>query len=527
MPRMAHRRHLVPAARYCGVCWLGVVIGCGPPEYTIEPVNGPLTIEVRNIGDTPLNVTRQVGLWGTIGTGNGSLRVNGQAMEIEANGTFSTVVPLPEGEPAVLRLIASLGDSSISRDILVHRTSAARVESTIDADTVLRTTTGWVRLHRPPSDTADAPTQARPIYSRWTPGGALAIALPQETTWPIDAELRGSVRLLLSGGTAVWVPRDEAITVAASSQAMLPGTTVDVVSDIESAIIRIPLQDATASTVDLLRDTVTWTVYRATLPAMRQVIDDSLLREVEVSMPVAGEVRVRGVLAGPVLGWRVRFVNGAMQLELRRDRVTSLRGLRVAVDAGHPPGGATGPSGTREDALTLRVAREMAQQLESRGATPILIRNDTLPLSLDARLVRAEASGAHVFVSLHADAPGDGRHPATADFTRVHWWQPMSRALAADVLDSLAPALGTRADDAPRNNLAVLRASWFPAVLVEPTTIALPHREAFLASERGVQQYAAGLVAGIAAWAEGPRHSRFATSIQASAEDGRLRRGAQ
>jgi N-acetylmuramoyl-L-alanine amidase len=157
----------------------------------------------------------------------------------------------------------------------------------------------------------------------------------------------------------------------------------------------------------------------------------------------------------------------------------------------------------------------VARQLEARGAVAILVRNDTMPLSLDARLVIAE------------EPPGDGRHPSSADFTRIHWWQPFSRALAEEVLDSLAPAIGTRADMAPRNNLAVLRASWFPAVLVEPTTIALPRREAFLASEHGMRQYAAGVVGGITAWAGGSRHSRFAPTPGRSTRDGRLQRGAQ
>ena len=82
----------------------------------------------------------------------------------------------------------------------------------------------------------------------------------------------------------------------------------------------------------------------------------------------------------------------------------------------------------------------------------------------------------------------------------MHWWQPLSRALARAVLDSLSPALDTEPNGFPRSNLAVLRASWFPAVLVEPTTLALPRREAFLASDDGVARYARGVVAGITAW---------------------------
>lgn len=454
---------------------------------------------MRNIDTMALNVTDRVGLWGTIGTGRGTLTVNGTDIAIEPNGTFAALVQLPDEEPAALTLLASEGDSTISRVVMVRRANAETAANHAVVDTPVPAS-GWVRLVRPLSDTADAATQARPIYSRWTPGGALAVALPQETTWPVDASTDSALRLRLSEGVAVWVPRSEAPSVPAPRDSLIAVTAMQLGGDSSRSQVSLSMTSATASTVDIMHDTVTWTLYRSRMATDKRSLDDEFVRSLEASTPNPGRVQVRVVLSAVPLGWRVAYRNGAMVLDLRRDLVTDLRGLRVAVDAGHPPGGATGPAGLREDVLTLRVAREIGRLLGERGATAILTREDSLPLSLDGRLVRAEAADAHVFVSLHADAPGDGRHPSSADFTRVHWWQPLSRSLASAMLGALFPALGTEPNGFPRSNLAVLRASWFPAILIEPTTIALPHREAFLASDEGVRRYAEGVVAGITAW---------------------------
>ena len=55
------------------------------------------------------------------------------------------------------------------------------------------------------------------------------------------------------------------------------------------------------------------------------------------------------------------------------------------------------------------------------------------------------------------------------------------------------------------NDLAVLRPTWFPAVLVEGTALVIPIREAYLRSPAGIADYAAGLVAGIRSWVESPQ----------------------
>ena len=106
-------------------------------------------------------------------------------------------------------------------------------------------------------------------------------------------------------------------------------------------------------------------------------------------------------------------------------------------------------------------------------------------------------------MSIHVNAPGDGRPPWSVDGTRVFWFQPQARRLAHSLLDSVAVALHVAGSGAGYSDLAVTRATWFPAVLVEGTGLTMPAREAYLRSPEGVADYAAGIVAGIQGWVVG------------------------
>jgi N-acetylmuramoyl-L-alanine amidase len=153
----------------------------------------------------------------------------------------------------------------------------------------------------------------------------------------------------------------------------------------------------------------------------------------------------------------------------------------------------------------LAVGQETARRLRELGATPILTRAGPEAVSLDERLVRAERAGAHLFVSIHANAPGDGRPPWSVDGTRAYWFQPNAWKLANALHDSVARVLRQPEGGIIYSNLAVLRGTWFPAVLVEGIALTVPLREAHLRTREGVAEYAAGLVAGIQGWAARPR----------------------
>lgn len=81
-------------------------------------------------------------------------------------------------------------------------------------------------------------------------------------------------------------------------------------------------------------------------------------------------------------------------------------GWVVVVDAGHGghDPGARGPSGTLEKDVTIAIARALARRLEDGGARVVLTRSDDTFVALGDRRKIANASGADLFVSIHANA---------------------------------------------------------------------------------------------------------------------------
>jgi N-acetylmuramoyl-L-alanine amidase len=206
-------------------------------------------------------------------------------------------------------------------------------------------------------------------------------------------------------------------------------------------------------------------------------------------------------LAQRVWGYRTRFDGRDLLLEVRRppaiDARNPLRGRTIVLDPGHPPLGATGPTGVREPVVTLAVARKAKSLLEAAGATVLLTRGDMSPVDLYPRTKFAELHDADVLVSIHANALPDGINPFRNNGTSVYYFQPRSTELGRALDREIAQALGLRDLGLGRGDYALVRPTWMPAALTEGAFMMMPDQEALLASEAGQWRYARGVVRGI------------------------------
>ena len=476
-----------------------VLVGCGKASPAIPPRDGPLELVVRYPGSALQVPAESVATWGSVGSGRAQLRVNGYRVRVEANGAFLGWLPLPPGSTPSLEFEATLDGRTVRARVPLDRAPAAA------PSTPMRPTHGWVRLRRLPSDTADSATQWRPVASRWYPGGPLALPLPLGARLPVDLRGADVVRLRLAEGIRPWVAAIDVDTLAPPRADPVPLGPVRLGAGNDGAEVSVATPEPMASSVELEGDRLRWSIFgaRHATRLVEAAAAPGPVRAVERQDGPAGEADVVLSLAGVPGGWRVRWRAGRLTL-IVREPWTPERGLAhliVALDAGHPPAGATGPTGLREDSVTLAVARAAARRLAELGARSVLVRPDERPLSLEARLSRAQEAGAQVFVSIHVNAPGDGRRPWLADGTEAFFTEPLARRLAAALGDSVAARTGQRRRGPTVADLAVLRTSWFPAALVEGTCLVLPGREAWLRTPAGIEAYAAGIVAGLARWA--------------------------
>jgi N-acetylmuramoyl-L-alanine amidase len=203
-----------------------------------------------------------------------------------------------------------------------------------------------------------------------------------------------------------------------------------------------------------------------------QQLDDHRYRiEIDTAEPIWGFLH----------GWNAA---GNLEVRLRRppivDPAAPFRGLTIAVDAGHPPGGAIGPTRLTEADANLMVTRHLVPMLQQAGARVVDIRPDTTTVPLINRPIMAIDNDSHLFVSVHFNAFPDGVNPFQNHGTlMLYYWDhslPFARHLQREVLQELGlPDRGVRFQD-----LAIARASWMPSVLTESMYMMFPEQEAAL-----------------------------------------------
>ena len=230
---------------------------------------------------------------------------------------------------------------------------------------------------------------------------------------------------------------------------------------------------------------------------------DSLVRQVAWDQEATDRVRVTLRLDRPVYGYLVLWdaARGGLVLRVRRppaiDGARPLRGLTIVVDAGHPPGGATGPTGLWEPVAVLPVAERVRELLQERGATVVMTRTTAEAVPLGDRGVMARRAGGHAFVSIHLNAFPDGVNPFVNAGTSTLFFHQHSEPLARLVQREMVRRFRTRDIGIHYQNLAVARPPWMPAILTEGLFLMFPEQEAALRSPAGRELYARAVTDGV------------------------------
>jgi len=353
-------------------------------------------------------------------------------------------------------------------------------------------------------DTARTGKTDRLTVGRAAPGATYNWFLPAGTRANVSGRLNGDLRLALSATSLAWVT-------VADAHALPLGTppvqatvgSVSLTSAPKSATLRIPLNARVPYLVTEDESSITVRLYGAAgdVDWMRYGGEDSLVSQMTWAQATADEVTITVDLSRDVWGYRTRWDRTDLMLEIKRPPVIQkahpLRGVRIVVDAGHPPGGATGPTGYREAEANLAVALKLQAMLEAGGADVLMTRTTDKPVDLSWRPLYADSVNADLLISVHNNALPDGVNPLTNSGTSVFYNQPRSAPLARDVQAALVQRLGLRDLGVGRGDLALVRPTWMPSILTEAMFMAIPEQEAALRVPLGQKMYAEGVYAGV------------------------------
>jgi N-acetylmuramoyl-L-alanine amidase len=344
------------------------------------------------------------------------------------------------------------------------------------------------------------------VSARTTVSGTYKWQLMPGTVLEVTGRQNGFTRVQLDDQLQVWVDSDE-ITMLPEGTALprrvTGGFRVNPSADYVDVVIGTgdrPAHHVEANGRDLIL-----TLYGVQAnPEISPIIgNDTLVRRMAWEQVTSDRVRLVFTLSQPAYGWLSLWdeVRRAFVLRVRRvpsiDARLPLAGLTIAVDPGHPPAGATGPTGLYEGDAVFPVGQLLVTLLEERGAKPVITRTSLAPVGLTERGVQSRRDNAHAFVSIHLNALPDGVNPFTANGTSTLFYHNASEPLARDVQRALQARFGLRDLGVHYQNLAVARPSWYPSVLAEGLFLMIPEQEAAMRDPAFQRRYAEALVAGL------------------------------
>ncbi len=332
----------------------------------------------------------------------------------------------------------------------------------------------------------------------------------QGTRLEVTGEQGDFLRVHVGGNSQSWIKRNAAIDLPSGT---LPARSVTrnlrVNATEASTIVEVPLQFRHAHRVEQFTNPhrLLLTIYGVVADSdrIRYKTKNSVVDEITwfQSEPTTCVFDIRTKQNQP-WGYDVRYDGTTLVLEIRHrpphaSKGGSMRGLRVALDAGHSPlsFGTIGPWGNTEASVTLAIAQVAKKEMERRGADVVMIQDGSREISLQERVNAAWRDKAHLYISIHADACGEGQNPREVQGFSVHYYQPQSHALAEAVHDVYGVKTGFRDEGLWRSNLAVCRGTQMPSLLLETAFLILPEYEELLMSPKTQRQVAESLIAGI------------------------------
>jgi len=307
------------------------------------------------------------------------------------------------------------------------------------------------------------------------PGGVEALAVGRAGDW---------YKLRLSRSQVAWVDRR---TVTPLPRGILPPQSFlrSLRTYRDSAAVRIELPLAGRHAFRVVEDdrrTLRLQLFGVTADTdwIRYDPRDPLIDYAAWSQPEEGLYELTIRLTKDLWGYDAYYRGSTLYLQVYRApaHVDDLKGKVIVLDPGHSRDpGSVGPTGLSEAEANLAIALELRDRLEGAGARVVMTRIDTAHVELADRPKIAAAAEADLFVSIHNNALPDGVNPLVNNGASAYYYHPHSVNLARAIHDELVSRTGLADHGFFHGNLAVLRPTGYPAVLVECTFMILPEQE--------------------------------------------------
>ncbi|MDP8238983.1 MAG: N-acetylmuramoyl-L-alanine amidase [Candidatus Hatepunaea meridiana] len=412
-------------------------------------------------------------IFGSVMPSDARLLVNEIEFDVEENGTFLAFVPL-DWEKKRYELIAIHNNDSavLTLPFNAYNTSQKQERSKLSFPRLIELTGG---------------------VARTDPQGAYYI-FPESGTIVVTEEYKqGYFKIRLSNGRAVWIMakyvKDVGQIENLPTPVMMYGTVkpsgkwVDIVMPVGRKVLYRTWEITNPDKIFIeLYNVISHIDRIAYTPGT------DLVREVIWDQPEDSVVRLEILLSQPSWGYKVEWEADDLILKVRRPPKLKcgVKGLNIVIDPGHGDKdlGAVGSTGLTEKEINLKVALELGSYLMRKGAKVILTRYNDSFIELKDRTLFAEKVEADILISLHHNALPDGVNPFGNYGTGTYYYRPQSRLLAECMQKELVKKLRFPDEGVYYNNLALVRTTAMPSVLIEAAYMMLPKQEAEMLDDK-------------------------------------------
>lgn len=453
-------------------------------------------------------------IFGSVGVGYADLKINGYVVPVAPSGGFLAFLPMPPN--GVYEFQVQIGTEF---DTFTHSYAPPSLPSPGSSSAVPPTLQRFAGPQRATVITGSDTLQTGSDVAGATP----SINADRKWFFPRGAVLKATgrqgnqVQVALSDNVTAWVP-DTSLRVDSSYTSTTTGARTAGTPSFNAYPGFTDVRVSSGFAPFLIEQSdrqITLTLYGLKTPskAIGGNTIDTMIADVNWSSTSADGSRLTILLQQPLWGFKVFYDrDGAVVLRVRRppviDMNSPLSGRRILVDAGHPPAGATGPTGLKESEANLAIALPLAQKLRAKGATVIMTR--TTPqaprsmtnsaIDLWARAEMAVNNDAEILLSVHNNAFPDGVNPFTNVGTSTYYYHAHARDLARALQNSLLKVTNLPDKLANQRSLAVVRPTWMPATLTESLYMMFPDQEMMLRDPQFTERLAQAHVEGLEAF---------------------------
>jgi|GEM_PF-428260 N-acetylmuramoyl-L-alanine amidase len=428
-------------------------------------------------------------IFGSVLPTNAALKINGVSVPLEKSGAFLAYLPVDWGSQTY-RLEAIINsNTSIEKMLPFSDRSVAQkdesVEEIINFPIELTLSAGVARSH---------------------PDGVYYLFPFQGTKIKAVSKEKGQYQVPLSSEKSVWVAEKHIVNKSPYIKRPNPIAWKAIVTEVElGEEVVIPLNSKPLYRVlsSGNSNTLSLDVYNVTthIDIISYQNPAKIIREVVWEVPSDNVMRIKIRLSNKHWGYKVSYEDNALRILVRKppNIRRGVRGLTIAVDPGHggESDGSIGPLRTTEKEVNLRVALQLRDILESKGATVMLTRDVNKTLGLLERIKMAEDANADLMISLHHNALGDGKDPFGNLGTGVHYYNSLSRGLAEKIQAAVHKELDIYNEGVYYNNLAMVRPTYMPAILLEAAYMMIPEHEQMMLMDDYAERLAKAVYKGI------------------------------